>query len=139
MENQVKLICDVALFAGDKTLLVKYSDTNKYDLQKGWFIPDDALQHGEHPEEAAMRVLNEQLGLSDITPKLGFIESFTGNDKSWHVVFHFLAKVEENISLNPISDIVEYNWFNLNSLPERKEIAHGGWASFTLDELKNHL
>lgn len=140
MESKpIKLICDVALFAEGKTLLVKYSETNKYDLQKGWFIPDDALHHGEHPEDAAVRILNEQLGITALTPKLGFIESFTGNDKSWHMVFHYYISVNENITISAVSDIAEHKWFDLNQLPERKEIAHGGWAMFTLEELKKNL
>lgn len=139
MDKPVKLICDAALFWGEKTLLVRYSDNNKYDLQKGWFIPDDAIQHDEHPDDAALRILKEQLGIDNVIPRLGFIESFTGNDKSWHLVFHYYIKLGDEIELKPSADIKEAEWFELNSLPERKDIAHGGWAMFTLEELKNKI
>lgn len=170
-ENKaVKLIADVALFSGGKasdgktprakTLLVKYTDTNKYDLQKGWFIPDDAVSHGEHPDEAAVRILKEQLGVEGITPILAFIESFTGGDKSWHLVFHYFIKTDERegisfaelsemkdkmkditrkdkkeIVLNPCEEIAELKWFSVDAMPDRKEVAHGGWASFTIEEI----
>src|SRR5688572_3406205 len=148
MTNNVKLIADVALLLKDKyadektpelkTLLVKYTDTNKYDLQKGWFIPDDAIIHGEHPDDAAVRILKEQLGVEGIKPIPGFIESFTGNDKSWHLVFHYYIMIDEHIKLtneklkdlvdhvikmktvilDPVEDIAEMKWFPVNALPE---------------------
>lgn len=164
-ENKaVKLIADVALFSGKsmgvKTLLVRYTDTNKYDLQKGWFIPDDGVNHGEHPDDAALRILKQQLGVEGVTPELAFIESFTGNDKSWHLVFHYYIRIDqiggisfaklsemkgktidmpkndkEEIILNPVEDIAEMKWFDVNALPDKKDIAHGGWAKYTIDEI----
>ncbi len=169
-KKAIKLIADVALFSGGKaadgktpgakTLLVKYTDTNKYDLQKGWFIPDDAMEHGEHPDDAAVRILKEQLGVEGITPALAFIESFTGGDKSWHLVFHYYVKIDQDagisfaqlsemkdkiidikkidkkeIILNPVEDIAEMKWFAVDAMPDRKEIAHGGWAMFTIEEI----
>lgn len=168
-KKPVKLICDVALLLRDKyaddndpvlkTLLVKYTDTNKYDLQKGWFIPDDAIVNEEHPDDAAVRILKEQLGVEGFEPVLGFIESFTGGDKSWHLVFHYYILIDEHVKianeklkgisdhvikmktviLNPVADIAETKWFPVNALPERKEIAHGGWAMFTIEEILNKI
>jgi ADP-ribose pyrophosphatase YjhB (NUDIX family) len=40
-----------------------------------WFLPDDILADGEHPPRAARRILAEQVGLADLRPTLGFIES----------------------------------------------------------------
>ncbi len=58
------LIVDVALLAGDQILLVKYKDINRYDHQPGWFLPDDHLGHGEHPDRAAERILREQVEIT---------------------------------------------------------------------------
>jgi uncharacterized protein YndB with AHSA1/START domain/ADP-ribose pyrophosphatase YjhB (NUDIX family) len=168
-KKAIKLICDVALLLNDKysdektpelkTLLVKYTDTNKYDLQKGWFIPDDGIIHGEHPDDASLRILKEQLGVEGFEPALGFIESFTGGDKSWHLVFHYYIVINEHVKLtneklkgvsdhvikmkkvilNPVEDIAEMKWFPVNSLPDRKEIAHGGWAMFTIEEILSKI
>lgn len=136
MENQkVKHVADVAVFSGNKTLLIKYKDGNKYDHQLGWFIPDDLMMHGEHPEDAAARILKEQLGIENAECRLGFIESFTGNDKSWHLVFHYYIMTGDDIRLNPSGELAEYRWFETKSLPEKNEIAHHGWAVYTLNEL----
>ena len=57
-EKKVKIIADVTLLQEGKVLMVKYSDKNKYDHQSGWFLPDDLVSHGEHPEDAASRILS---------------------------------------------------------------------------------
>ena len=41
-----RLVADVALFARNRVLLVKYKDVSLYDGQRGWFLPDDFLRFG---------------------------------------------------------------------------------------------
>ncbi|MBS1517094.1 MAG: NUDIX hydrolase [Bacteroidetes bacterium] len=128
----VKLIADVTVFHRDKVLLLKYSDTNKYDHQDGWFLPDDLVPFGMHPEDKAAEIMSEQLGIKGVAPKIDHIESFTGNDGSWHLVFHFRyisAKIPE---LKPSQDIKTVKWFSLKELPPKKEVAHHGWALYTI-------
>jgi ADP-ribose pyrophosphatase YjhB (NUDIX family) len=136
MENNtqpVKLVCDIALFSGRDVLLVRYTDTNKYDHQSGWFLPDDLIQFNEHPEDAAKRIVLDQLGFDLIEkPELGFIESFTGNDKSWHLVFHFKAVTDVKPGIKASENIAEHKWFDLMELPDKKDVAHHGWALYTI-------
>jgi len=93
--HNCKLVVDIAVFSSGKVLLVKYADENKYDHQKGWFLPDDLMKAGEHPEDAALRILKQQLGIENVNVELGEIESFTGNDKSWHLVFHYKTNLDD--------------------------------------------
>jgi ADP-ribose pyrophosphatase YjhB (NUDIX family) len=138
--TKIKLIADVAVFAERKVLLVKYKDANKYDHQKGWFLPDDDIIHGEHPGEAANRILKEQLSVNESQDlKLHHIESFTGNDRSWHLVFHFMLYIENMNLVNISSEIDEVNWFHPDTLPDEKEIAHHGWAKYTLKNIEDNL
>ncbi len=123
-----KLVVDVALLAEEKILLVKYRETNKYDHQAGWFLPDDAMAHLEHPDQAAKRILKEQLNLSVSNLSLNHIESFKGNDGSWHLVFHYMAKLDKIPMLTPSNDLEAAEWFALDKLPPRNEVAHHGWA-----------
>ena len=101
MENKyshsIKLVTDVTLLKDNKVLLVKYSDTNIYDHQKGWFIPDDLVQDLEDPDESAKRILKEQLDIEGLNPKVAFVESFIGNDKTWHIFFHYKVEIEDII------------------------------------------
>jgi len=87
-----KIISDVAIFVDDRVLLVRYQDTKKYDGEAGWFLPDDFVRRGEHPAEAGLRILEEQIGIKADHVALSHIESFTGGpDDAWHIVFHFVA------------------------------------------------
>lgn len=134
-KGKVKLVVDCVIYCGNEVSLVKYIDTNKYDHQSGWFIPDDLVTYGEHPEDEAIRILREQLGFDTDKVSLGFIESFTGGDRSWHLVFHYKIILDNKPDLTPSSEISEMEWFNINNLPESKDIAHHGWARYTVKEL----
>ena len=129
------LVADVALLAGDKVLLTQYKDANKYDHQHGWFLPDDALNHFEHPEIGAKRILKEQLNLTVPRLTLGFIESFKGDAGTWHLAFHYKADLEKRPPVKPSEDVKSAEWFSLNQLPDRIEVAHHGWAISVLREM----
>lgn len=140
MIQQVKLICDVTLICKEQTLLVRYNDVNDYDHQKGWFVPDDYVHNLENPDYAALRILKEQLGyISSNTDdvKFRFFESFTGGDKSWHLIFHYVIRLNEIPEITPSKNIAEAKWFDVNNLPPDKEIAHHGWAKYTLQSILN--
>jgi ADP-ribose pyrophosphatase YjhB (NUDIX family) len=121
-----KLIADVAVFAGDNVALVRYA--SGYDGQRGWFLPDDELKYLEHPDTAAQRILSEQLGLTGHPARLDHIESFRGNDRSWHLTFHYAVELEAPGTFSPTGNIARVDWFPLNALPERGDVAHHGWA-----------
>jgi len=126
-----KLVADVALVAEDQVLLVKYRDTRKYDGQTGWFLPDDYLRRLEHPGEAAKRIVKEQTGLGASNLGLSFIESFEGNG-AWHLIFHYRGDLNQATPVAPLVNVAEVQWFPLNQLPPREELAHEGWAADVL-------
>lgn len=128
-----KLVADVAALSRGRVLLVKYKDASKYDNQKGWFLPDDFLAHGEHPTEAAKRILNEQAGVTVDSAQLRHVESF-GNG-AWHLIFHHRADLGANPRLTLGENVAEAKWFPVDGLPERKAVAHGGWAIDVLEEM----
>lgn len=125
MENRTKLIADVAVTRDRSVLMVKYRVMP--DRQAGWFLPNDLLQYLEHPDAAASRILAVQLGLADTAPALKTIDSFKGNDGSWHLAFHYLCVLPAAASPAPAAELSEWAWFGLDALPKKSEIAHGGW------------
>lgn len=137
--HNCKLITDIAVFTNDKILLVKYKDGNKYDHQSGWFLPDDELNEFEDPDDSAKRILKEQLGISEADVKISFVESFKGNDKSWHIVFHYKTMLAETEKIKPSEEIASSEWFDLKSLPDKKEVAHHGWALYTINAISGEL
>lgn len=132
--SQCKLIADVTILSGGKVMLVKYKDGNIYDHQNGWFLPDDLVKEFENPDDAAKRILKEQLDIQGSEVKISFVESFTGNDKSWHIVFHYKTNIRPEQNPSQSEDIMAMEFFDLKNLPEKNDIAHHGWALYTLDE-----
>jgi ADP-ribose pyrophosphatase YjhB (NUDIX family) len=126
------LIVDVTLLTTTQVLLVRYQDTNRYDHQTGWFLPDDALKEREPPDQAARRIAREQLGFPLGKPRLHHVESFIGRDGTWHLPFHYVARLEGVPKLRPSKDIAAVQWADVHALPPRKEVAHRGWALATI-------
>jgi ADP-ribose pyrophosphatase YjhB (NUDIX family) len=125
--GRTKIVADVALYRGDRVLLVKYRDLGKYDGQAGWFLPDDYLHRLEHPEAAGLRILREQVGVGLPSLDIGFIESFEGNG-AWHLVFHFVGRVRSDAGIAAVGNTSEVQWFDRSALPDRSGVAHDGWA-----------
>jgi len=134
-DKNIKLVADVALVNANKVLLVKYKDSNKYDHQKGWFLPDDLVAFNEHPQDTARRILSEQCGYITANLKLDHIESFVGNDGSWHLVFHYYQGIDALPKIYPSGDVDEHEWFDFYKLPAESEIAHHGWAKNTIEKI----
>ena len=136
MECNHSLISDVAIIAEQSVLLVRYSDIAKYDDEPGWFLPDDVLRNLEHPTRAASRIAREQLGLDVKDVHLEHIESFRGDDGTWHMSFHHLAQWSSVPGIAPSADVAEARWFPLDDLPPRDQVAHHGWALSTLKKMR---
>ncbi len=136
MECRHSLIADVALVADERILMLKYRDLDKYDNEDGWFLPDDVLRYLEHPTRAAKRIAKEQLRLELDDVRLEHIESFRGNDGGWHISFHHLAVLPSIPDLSPSADLAAVEWFALNELPPRAEVAHKGWALSVVRKMK---
>ncbi|RPI17423.1 MAG: NUDIX hydrolase [Ignavibacteriae bacterium] len=134
-QHRIKLIADVAFFSENKVLLVKYSEQNKYDNVKGWFLPTDQLKNKEHPEDAALRLAKEQLNLKFESFILDNVESFTGHDRLWHMVFHFRIGLKSLPEICPPEDIETFSWFEIDKLPPKIEVAHHGWAIYTIEDM----
>jgi ADP-ribose pyrophosphatase YjhB (NUDIX family) len=112
--------------------MVRYLDPSNYDGERGWFLPDDLLEHGEYPDAGAARILRDQLGWPDLEPRLAQVESFGGEKSAWHLVFHYLAELPEPRPIDPGANVAQAEWFDLDALPDRTEIAHHGWCADTL-------
>ncbi|OGT27825.1 MAG: hypothetical protein A2Z17_00370 [Gammaproteobacteria bacterium RBG_16_66_13] len=131
-----KLVADVSVFAGSQVLLARYRDTSGYDGEPGWFLPDDYLQHGEHPDAAAQRILKDQAGLQPVGLELGHIESFEGHG-AWHLIFHYMCMLELPTPPSAGKNVAAIEWFRLDHLPPPEEVAHGGWALEVIEAIRN--
>ena len=123
--NTHTLVAHVAALHHSSALLVKYRAGP--DDQEGWFLPNDDLHHLEHPEQAARRILKEQAGIDDATLKLAEIESFVGNNQTWHIIFDYLA-FARTMTVSPGKGVAELRWFEIDKLPPAADFAHQGWG-----------
>ncbi len=134
--NIHKLVADVCVQAEDRILFVRYNDVEKYDWQKGWFLPDDYLKLPEHPQEAAKRILVEQVGVAIEKPNLNHIESFGGKEgDAWHLIFHHQVQLDRLPTIIPSKNIKSFEWFGLGNLPKPETVAHHGWALDVISEI----
>lgn len=129
-----KIIVDVGLVAAGEVLLVKY--TGMPDHQRGWFLPHVMLAEREDPAARAEGLLAEQLGIEAGPGRISHIESFVGNDGTWHLPIHFHVRLEAKPAIEPSDAVARHGWFPLDALPPRGEVAHHGWA---LDNLARML
>ena len=127
--NMHTLVAHVAALHHSSALLLKYKVAP--DSQQGWFLPNDDLHHLEHPEQAAKRILKEQAGIDDATLKLAEIESFMGNNQTWHLIFDYLA-FTRTMKTSPGNSVAELSWFEIDKLPLPEDFAHHGWGRAVL-------
>ena len=75
--------------------------------------------------------MKEQAGIDDATLRLAEIESFMGNNQTWHLIFDYLAFTRSmNTSLGKA--VAELRWFEIDKLPPPEDFAHRGWGRTVL-------
>jgi ADP-ribose pyrophosphatase YjhB (NUDIX family) len=128
-----RLVADVAIIADGRVLLTRYRDVRRYDGQRGWFLPDDFLEHGEDPADGAKRICREQVGIEVAAVRLSHVESFANG--AWHLIFHHIVVLDALLDPVPGSNVAAAAWFQLDALPPPADLAHDGWAAETLARL----
>jgi len=73
------------------------------------------------------------LGIEDATIKLVEIESFVGNNETWHLIFDYLA-FPRTMKASPSPPVAEARWFEIDKLPSADEFAHHGWGKSMLSK-----
>jgi len=136
MENkEYKLIADVTVCKGKQVLLVRYADSTNQGDTIGWSLPDELITYGEHPTDEVNKILKDQLGLEYASPSLDHIESFIGQDASWHLVFHFNVELDYETKITASNEIANCEWFAIDDLPHKDEVTHDGWALTTIENI----
>ena len=73
------------------------------------------------------------MGIEDATTKLVEIESFVGNNETWHLIFDYLA-FPRTMKVSTGSLVAEARWFEIDKLPSAEEFAHQGWGKSMLSK-----
>src|SRR5439155_24451364 len=90
----------------------------------------------EHPDEAAARILREQVGMTAPRITLDHVRSFGGGTTAWHLIFHYKATLRDTLPVTVGPNVLAAQWFPLNGLPVVAEMAHEGWARDVLQRMQ---
>ena len=86
-----------------KNFFVGESFAPKYASSGKWILPASHLKYGESPDDAAKRILTEQLGLSGVKMNLSEVQShLSGNPNDsdaahWDICFIYEGKVTKAV------------------------------------------
>lgn len=134
--SNVKLIATLSLLTGDSVAFVTYRRAP--DSEAGLFLPNDLLRNRESPDAAAKRVAREQLGIEVKEPQLFDVDSFDGNDGTWHIAFHFRADTGDARGVKGGEEVTSLQWMPLDALPEKSKVAHKGWFNGIATRANRH-
>lgn len=109
------LAVDALVFAGDSILLVKRRNP---PFEGCWALPGGFVEYGETVEDAVVREVHEETGLSVEVVKLFGVYSDPQRDPRGHTVsVVFLCKPKSK-EIDAGSDASEARFFPLSRLPE---------------------
>ncbi len=100
----------VMLIWQDEVLLVK-----NWLSAGDWSLPGGGIEHGEQPNEAAVREIAEELGVSIDPADLLLVGENTAVERGWLVGRYYLFALEltEEPVITPAqSEIVDHAWFD---------------------------
>lgn len=119
MEIKQKVLVTAIIIKNNKVLLQRRTD--ELDSHKGkWTTPSGTVKINEHPEEAIIREVKEELGVTaKIIATIPSIDSFPNHKSKYHLIYlSYLCKITEGEPKNIDSDgdVSELMWCNLNDL-----------------------
>ncbi len=87
-----------------------------------WSLPKGHIEEGETPEQAAIREVAEETGItSSITKSLGIIDFWfmAGGKRIHKTVHHFMFTEVSGVLTPQVSEVDEVSWFPLNEIVDR--------------------
>jgi mutator protein MutT len=110
-------------FSGTRGLLIgriDHKDASRERLL--WSLPKGHIEAGETPEQAAIREVQEETGItSEITKSIGVIDFWfmAGGKRIHKTVHHFIFKEVSGELAPQITEVDEVSWFPLSEIVDR--------------------
>jgi 8-oxo-dGTP pyrophosphatase MutT (NUDIX family) len=103
-------------------LIGRYDHKDATGKRVLWSLPKGHIEEGETPEQAAIREVAEETGItSSITKSLGVIDFWfmAGGKRIHKTVHHFMFTEVGGVLLAQESEVDEVSWFPLSEIVER--------------------
>jgi len=78
-----------------------------------WGLPGGSLEYGEHPEQAVIREVWEETGLSICIERLLLVNSWLPD----RVGLYYLCRITDG-TFQPSDEVSEFNYFSVDDLPD---------------------
>lgn len=99
--------------ANGEVLLVK----STYQRFHPWGLPGGSLDYGESPENAVLREVYEETGLTIAIEKLLFVKTWTPD----RVGLYYICRIADG-EFQPSDEVSEFGYFALKNLPDVRPI-----------------
>lgn len=99
------------IFYQNKLLLARLGYAHK-----SWVLPGGGIEKRETPEQAAVREVQEEVGLEILNPQYIFERSNTRQYKKVTVFYYTITVDNEDVVIDG-QEIVDARWFELDQLP----------------------
>lgn len=99
--------------ANGEVLLVK----STYQRFHPWGLPGGSLDYGESPENAVLREVHEETGLTIAIEKLLFVKTWTPD----RVGLYYICRIADG-EFQPSDEVSEFGYFTLKNLPDVRPI-----------------
>ena len=115
------LTVDGIISKRDKILLLKRAI---YPFSGYWVLPGGHVNYGEKVEEAMLREMREELGVSLKIKKLFGVYSDPKRDPRYHTVSVVYLLSKEKGKIHPNQEASEFKYFPLKNLPKKIGFDH---------------
>jgi 8-oxo-dGTP diphosphatase len=102
------------IFDENKNILLVKSTYQRFHP---WGLPGGSLEYGEHPEEAVIREVWEEMGLNVCIEKFLLVNSWLPD----RVGLYYLCRIIDG-TFHPTEEVSEFAYFSLESLPDIRPI-----------------
>jgi 8-oxo-dGTP diphosphatase len=103
----------VILDPNKKVLLVK----STYQRFHPWGLPGGSLEYGEQPEEAVIREVWEETGLTVCVERFLLVRSWLPD----RVGMYYLCRITDG-TFHPTDEVSEFEYFSIDNLPDVRPI-----------------